>query len=148
MKTSQKGIDLIKKYEGFRATSYLCPASVPTIGYGATYYPNGRKVTMDDAPITEQEAEYMLRKMLTSYENGVNRYVQKPINQNQYDALVSFAYNLGLGALKSSTLLRKVNQDPDDKSIEKEFLKWVKAGGNVLKGLVKRRLEESQLYFS
>jgi lysozyme len=146
--TSSKGIDLIKKYEGFSATVYRCAANVPTIGYGATYYPDGKKVTMQDEPITESYAEFMLTRMLRDYENGVNRYVQTDINQNQFDALVSFAYNLGLGALKSSTLLKKVNIDPNDPTIPDEFKKWVKAGGKILNGLVKRRSEEAELYFS
>lgn len=148
MKTSKKGIDLIKKYEGFRAAPYLCPAGVPTIGYGATYYPYGQKVTMKDAPVTELQADAMLKDMLVKYEKGVERYAQHPINQYQFDALVSFAYNLGLGALKGSTLLKKVNINPCDETISKEFKKWVKAGGKTLAGLVKRRTEEADLYFS
>ena len=148
MMISNKGLELIKKYEGFRSEPYLCPASVPTIGFGSTYYPDGKKVTMQDDPITKEYAEFMLCKMLKNYEDGVNRYVQTEINQNQFDALVSFAYNLGLGALKSSTLLKKVNNNPCDETIPNEFKKWVKAGGKVLNGLVKRREEESNLYIS
>ena len=148
MITSTKGIELIKKYEGFESEPYLCPAAVPTIGYGATYYPDGKRVTMDDEPITEHYADFMLRKMLGSYEEGVNRYVQTDINQNQFDALVSFTYNLGLGAFKSSTLLKKINVDPNDETIPDEFRRWVKAGGVTLNGLVKRREEEAQLYIS
>lgn len=148
MKTAQKGIDLIKKYEGFRAKPYLCPARVPTIGYGATYYPNGNKVKMTDPLIDEIQAENMLKSMLVSYENGVNRYVQQPINQNQFDALVSFAYNVGLGALKSSTLLKRVNADSCDENIRVQFMRWNRAGGKELKGLTRRRMEEADLYFS
>ncbi len=109
MKTSDKGLALIKSFEGFSARPYLCPAGVPTIGYGATYYPDGRRVTMQDKPVTEADATAMLRSMLASYEAGVSRYVLVPLTQGQFDALVSFAYNLGLSALKSSTLLRLVN---------------------------------------
>lgn len=148
MKTGQKGIDLIKKYEGFRAKPYLCPAGVPTIGYGATYYPNGNKVKMTDPLIDEIQAENMLKSMLVSYENGVNRYIQQPINQNQFDALVSFAYNVGLGALKSSTLLKRVNADSCDENIRVQFMRWNRAGGKELKGLTRRRMEEADLYFS
>ena len=148
MRTSQKGVNLIKKYEGFRSSPYLCPAGVPTIGYGATYYPNGQKVTMNDCDISENEAEMLLRKMLTRYEDGVERYVQRQINQNQFDALVCFAYNVGLGALKGSTLLREVNQNPNDTDIAYQFSRWNKAGGRALAGLTKRRKDEADLYFS
>jgi len=148
MKTSNKGLELIKRYEGLEINPYLCPANVPTIGYGATYYPGGNKVTMSDNVITESYAETLLLSMLGRYEDGVSRYVQVDINQNQFDALVSFAYNLGLGALKSSTLLKRVNANPCDENIIYQFRRWTKAGGVELSGLVKRRNEESILYFS
>ena len=147
-KTSKKGIDLIKKYEGFRSKPYLCPAKVPTIGYGATYYPNGQKVKLSDPAIDEKHASILLEAMLVPYEKAVDSFCRDDINQNQFDALVSFAYNLGTSALKNSTLLKKVNKNPNDKSIALEFNKWVNAGGKKLEGLVKRRTEESKLYFS
>ena len=147
-KTSKKGIDLIKKYEGFRSKPYLCPAKVPTIGYGATYYPNGQKVKLSDPAIDEKHASILLEAMLVPYEKAVDSFCRDDINQNQFDALVSFAYNLGTSALKNSTLLKKVNKNPNDKSIALEFNKWVNAGGKKLWGLVKRRTEESKLYFS
>ncbi len=148
MKVSRKGLKIIKKHEGLRLKPYLCPASVPTIGYGATYYPYGDKVSMNDEAITEEYAEKILKEMLINYEDGVERYVQVELNQNQFDALVSFSYNLGLGSLKSSTLLKKINNNPCDPDIENQFKRWVKAGGKTLSGLVKRREEESKLYFS
>ncbi len=148
MKTSQAGLDLIKTYEGLELKPYICPAGVPTIGYGATYYPSGEKVTMTDPSISKEFAENILKEMVVKYEQGVERYVQLEINQNQFDALVSFAYNLGLGALKSSTLLKKVNANPNDHDIENQFNRWVKAGGRKLAGLIKRRQEEASLYFS
>jgi lysozyme len=147
MKTGKNGIELIKKYEGFRSKPYLCPADVPTIGYGATYYENGNKVKLTDAPISEARAQELLANMLGHYEDGVNRYVQREINQNQFDALVSFTYNLGVGALQKSTLLKRVNANPCDPDIAVQFKKWVKAGGKTLLGLVKRRTEEAELYF-
>lgn len=146
-KTGQGGIDLIKSFEGFRGKPYLCPAKVPTIGYGATYYSNGKKVTMADKEITEVEASHLLSEMLGTYEKAVDSYCIDTITQNQFDALVSFAYNLGNGNLKSSTLLKKVNVNPNDPTIKDEFMKWVKAGGKTLPGLVRRRTAESQLYF-
>ena len=148
MKTGTNGIELIKKYEGFRSDPYRCPADVPTIGYGATYYPNGSKVSLSDPPISKEYAEELLKEMLKTYEAGVERYVQTNINGNQFDAMVSFSYNLGLGALQKSTLLKKVNIDPCDPQISNEFKKWVRAGGVVLKGLQRRRKEEAELYFS
>lgn len=145
MKTSDKGLALIKSFEGFSARPYLCPAGVPTIGYGATYYPDGKKVTMRDKPVTEADATAMLRSMLVSYENGVTRYVQVPITQGQFDALVSFAYNLGLTALKGSTLLRLVNER-NFVGAAVQFSRWNKASGKVLPGLTRRREAERKLF--
>ena len=146
--TGKKGIDLIKSFEGFYAKPYMCPASVPTIGYGTTRYPNGNKVTLKDVSITEQQGVEYLMDDLKTFEKYVDSYCRDDVNQNQFDALVSFCYNLGPNNLKSSTLLKKVNLNPFDPSILNEFLKWNKGGGRVLKGLTKRRQAESNLYFS
>lgn len=147
MTTSEKGKDLIKKYESFRNNPYLCPAGIPTIGYGTTYYPNGKKVTLQDKAITLKQAEDMFDELIKSYEASVSKLVKKQLNQNQFDALVSFTYNLGETNLSSSTLLKKVNLNPNDKSIELEFKKWINANKKPLKGLIKRRNEEIYLYF-
>ncbi len=147
-KTGSKGIELIKSFEGFRSKPYKCPAGVPTIGYGATFYPNGKKVTMADTPITEEMGTELLLSMLGSFERYVDSYCVDTITQNQFDALVSFVYNLGPANLKSSTLLKKVNINPEDETIRVEFMKWVKAGGKTLQGLVKRRTAEADLYFA
>ena len=147
-KISNLGLELIKKYEGFKAKAYLCPANVITIGYGSTYYENGTKVKLTDPPITQERATELLEALLVSYERSVDSYCVDTINQNQFDALCSFAYNCGVGNLKSSTLLKKVNKNPNDPTIKDEFLKWNKGGGKVLTGLTKRRIEEAQLYFS
>jgi len=146
-KTGQKGLKLIKEFEGFRSKPYLCSANVPTIGYGATYYPNGKKVTLNDQPITEEYAVQLLSTMLDTFEKAVDSFCRDDINQDQFDALVSFAYNLGNGSLKSSTLLKKVNANPNDPTIRDEFMKWVNAGGKKLPGLVRRRQAEADLYF-
>jgi lysozyme len=143
----EEGVELIKLFEGFKSKPYKCPAGIPTIGYGATFYPNGKKVTMSDKAITEQEATDLLKNMLKTFEKYVDSYCIDTINQNQFDALVSFAYNLGPANLKSSTLLKKVNTNPNDETIRAEFMKWVKAGGKTLKGLVRRREAEANLYF-
>lgn len=147
-KTSDKGIELIKRFEGLSLNPYLCPANVPTIGYGNTFYKNGKKVTLNDKPITEQKAVEMLRQSLEKFEQYVDSYTTDSITQNQFDALVSFCYNLGPANLKSSTLLKKVNANTNDETIKDEFLKWTKAGGRKLAGLVKRREAEAALYFS
>jgi lysozyme len=142
-KIGKKGIDLIKSFEGLELKSYLCAANVLTIGYGSTG-PHVKKGMI----ITEAKAEKLLVEDLERFVEGVNKAVTSKINQNQFDALVSFAFNLGVGALQKSTLLKKVNANPSDKSIADEFEKWNKAGGKVLKGLVRRREAESDLYFS
>ena len=148
MTTGPKGIALIKKFELFVSHPYLCPAGVPTIGYGTTYYIGGAKVTLHDSSISEAQATALLMAELGTYERAVNTYVQSKINQNQFDALVSFSYNLGTGALKGSHLLIGVNHDPCLPQIRDEFMKWTHAGGHVLAGLVARRKAEADLYFS
>jgi lysozyme len=141
MKISEKGINIIKKFEGCKLTSYKCPAGVWTIGYG--HIRNVHK----GAVITQQQAEELLKQDLSVYEAGVNA-MQLNVNQNQYDALISFAFNLGLSALGKSTLLKKIRLNANDITIKYEFMKWVNAGGKQCYGLVKRRQAECDLYFS
>lgn len=147
-KTGEKGIALIKSFEGFESKPYKCPAGIPTIGYGATFYPGGKKVSMNDVSINESQATDLLKNMLGSFEQYVDSYSRDDISQNQFDSLVSFAYNLGPANLKSSTLLKKVNANPTDPSIRAEFMKWNKAGGKELPGLTRRRQAEADLYFN
>lgn len=148
-KTNDIAIELIKRWEGFEMHPYLCPAGVPTIGYGATYYPSNRtSVKLTDRPISESYATILLEDMLKRYELGVARYIRSEVNSNQFSAVVSFAYNCGLGALKSSTLLKRINANPNDPDIERQFNRWNKGGGRVLKGLTKRRQAEAKLYFT
>jgi lysozyme len=146
-KLSLKGFELIKRFEGLKLKAYLCPAGIPTIGYGNTYYPNGKKVTLQDEPITQSIADKLLESLMPPYEKAVDSFCRDDINQNQFDALVSFAYNLGVGNLQKSTLIKKVNLNPIDVTIADEFLKWNKANGTVLKGLTTRRQAEADLYF-
>ena len=147
MHTSEKGIWLIKEFEGFEAKPYLDIAGVPTIGYGTTRYANGKKVSLKDPEISEKVATAHLMEDLVYFEQQVDAMTNR-ITQNQFDALVSFSYNLGANALKGSTLLKKVNKNPNDKTIHQEFLRWVYAAGKKSKGLQNRRLKESMLYFS
>jgi lysozyme len=148
MTLNDKGYQLIAKHEGLRLSPYLCPANVPTIGYGNTFYPSGKKVTMQDKPITQATAMWMLKETANKFATDVDKLVTSNITQNQFNALVSFAFNLGSAALGKSTLLRKVNLNPKDTSITQEFMKWNKAGGRVLSGLTKRRADEAALYFT
>lgn len=133
------GLALIKRFEGFAAKAYLCPAGVWTIGYGHT-----KGVKAGDT-CTEAEAEQFLRDDAGSAERPVKSLVRVPLNQNQFDALVSFTFNLGGGNLASSTLLRKLNS-ADYIGAALEFPRWNKAGGKVLQGLVRRRKAEADLF--
>jgi lysozyme len=147
-KLSLKGFELIKRFEGLSLKPYICPAGIPTIGYGNTYYPNGKKVTLQDEPITQSIADKLLESLLPPYEKAVDSFCRDDISQSQFDALCSFAYNVGVGNLQKSTLIKKVNVNPSDPTIKEEFLKWNKGAGKVLAGLTKRRQAESDLYFS
>jgi len=147
MKTSENGLEMITSFEGIRLTPYLCSAGVPTIGIGSTYYEDGTKVKMSDKKITLERAKSLFSITLLSYEQSVLKLVKTALNQNQFDSLVSFCYNLGSANLKSSTLLKKVNINPNDESIKLEFLKWNKANKKVIKGLTIRRQKEAENYF-
>jgi lysozyme len=145
MKTGINGLNLIKTYEGLKLNPYLDVVGVATIGYGSTMYENGTKVTIHDAPITEERATQLLKNTLTKYENGVNACVHVPLTQNQFDALVSFAYNLGIGNLQSSTLVKMINLKKFDVAAG-EFIKWNRAGGKIINGLTIRRIAERDLF--
>lgn len=139
MKTGKKGIELIKEFEGFKRSPYLCPAGVWTIGYGST-----KGITKNTKPITKQDAEKLLINDLTDAERAVRSFVKVPLTQNQFDALVSFTFNLGAGALSRSTLLKMLNAGNYD--LESQFLRWVRAGGKILPGLTRRRQAEADLF--
>jgi lysozyme len=147
MKTSEWGIHLIEEFEGFRPTMYRDSVGLPTIGYG-TLIDTEAEQWLLTAAITPEQAETLLKQELRGIESRMNKLFQKPINQNQYDSLASFCYNLGTGALKRSTLLKKLNVNPNDPAIRYEFMKWVNADGKRSSGLVKRRKAESDLYFT
>ena len=147
MKLSDKGYDLIKQFEGYSDRPYKCPAGIPTIGYGNTYYPNGKTVKLTDKQITREYANEMLQFVADNFAKDVLKSVKSNITVNQLNALTSFAYNLGMTNFRNSTLLKLVNNNPNDGMIAKEFLKWNKANGKELKGLTNRRIAESALYF-
>ena len=149
MNISEKGLELIKEFEGFRSHPYRDAVGVPTIGYGLTHYLGGRHVTMNDHSMSKETASHLLAMEVDHlYGSAVNAYVQVPMTQNQFDALCSFAYNLGTTALRKSTLLHRINEGSDQKTIANEFMKWTHAGHHVLKGLVERRMAEDALYFA
>jgi len=148
MEPSVACINLIKSFEGLSLRPYLDTARIPTIGYGTIKYPSGKRVTMQDSRITVSEAFSYLMNDVANFAKSIDKLVKVPLTQNQYDAIVSFTYNVGIGALKSSTLLRKLNVNPNDPSIRAEFRKWVRAAGLVIKGLQNRREKEANLYFS
>lgn len=138
------GKELIKKWEGLRLDAYLCPAQKWTIGYGATFYEDGTKVKRADR-ISKERAEGLLNYHYDLFENDVKLYLKVNVNENQLGALVSFAYNLGVGNLQKSTLLRLVNEGKFHEAAN-EFDKWVYANKVKLNGLVNRRAEEKQLF--
>ena len=146
MTVSKNGLELIKEFEGFNSNAYLCVAKKATIGWGSTYYEDGTKVTLDDNPITEERANELLEYIANKdFGNNINKVVKVPLNQNQFDALVSFAYNVGNGNFNSSTLLRKLNSS-DYEGAANEFKKWNRSGGKILAGLARRRKAEKELF--
>jgi lysozyme len=148
MKLDLNGYNLIKTFEGLSLKPYKCEAGISTIGFGNTFYTNGIKVKMSDAAITQEKANEMLKVIADSFALKVSKIVPNNLTQNQFNALVSFAFNLGVQALTNSTLLRLVKINPNDANIAKQFLRWNIAGGKVVDGLTKRRIKESALYFS
>lgn len=150
---TEKGLNLIMSFEGLPKKNPLDAywdsyGKVWTIGYGATHYLDGSPVKKGDKLKSKDEAVELLKMMVKKYENDMYKLVQVPINYYQADALTSFCYNCGVGSLKKSTLLKKVNRDPFDPTIRDEFAKWNKSGGQVLAGLTRRRKAEADLYFT
>ena len=141
MKASIDAYELIKQFEGLRLEAYLCPAGIWTIGYGHT------SGVSPNSFITIQEADEYLHRDVATIEMQLNK-LNLILRQCQWDAIVSFVFNVGIGNFKASTLLAKIRINPDDNSIMDEFLRWVYANGKVKKGLQKRRLAEMKLYFS
>lgn len=146
MQTSEKGIALIKEFEGCKLTAYQDSVGVWTIGYGWTQPVDGKPIRAG-MTIKQETAERLLKTGLVSYESDVSRLVKVGMTQGQFDALVSFTYNLGARSLSTSTLLRKLNAG-DYAGAADEFLRWNKAGGKVLNGLTRRREAERALFLS
>lgn len=146
MQTSDKGIALIKQFEGCKLTAYQDSVGVWTIGYGWTQPVDGKPIRAG-MTIKQETADRLLKTGLVSYESDVSRLVKVGLTQGQFDALVSFTYNLGARSLSTSTLLRKLNSG-DYAGAADEFLRWNKAGGKVLNGLTRRREAERALFLS
>jgi len=156
MNISDKGLNLIKQFEGFRDKAYFDSIGKPTIGFGTIIYPDGTLVSMNDC-CTQLQAQEWLLNYLEGTISKLNKLpFNKPLNKNQFDALCSFIYNLGFGALMKSELYQKAMIDPDDETIYNydkenparscEFTKWIRAGGKDSKGLLARRMKEADLY--
>jgi lysozyme len=156
MKLNEKGIELMHKFEGLKLSSYLCPAKVWTIGYGNTFYEDGSKV-QPNQHISQKRANQLFCNIVEkSFAQPIRKLLKVELNENQFSALVSFAYNVGTDidtdtkaeGLGDSTLLKKVNANPKDPKIRAEFMKWVNKGSKFEKGLTTRRKAEADLYFS
>ena len=145
MEVNKAGKDLIKRFEGCKLKAYKCPAGLWTISWGLTFYPDGTRVKEGDV-ITQQQAEDYFNAIVDDFAKKVDALIKSNVSENNFSALVSFAYNVGMGNFQRSTLLRKVNANPKDPTIAAEFNKWVRANDRVLQGLVKRRKAEAKLY--
>jgi len=146
MKVNAEGYALIKKFEGCRLKAYRCPSNVATIGYGNTFYEDGTKVKDGDV-ITQQRADELAKFIIDQFAVTIAPFILQPLNDNQFSACVSLAYNIGTGGFKKSSVFKKLNINPNDPTIADSFRLWNKGGGKVLAGLVKRREAEIALYF-
>lgn len=154
MKLNNDGIELLHKFEGLKLEAYECPASLKlpeekkfwTIGYGNTRYEDGSLVKKGDK-ITKERAESLFTFITEDFSKNVIKRLKKFLNENQFSALVSFAYNVGIGNFSISTLLKLVNEDPSNLEIRNQFMRWNKIGGTPSNGLTNRRKAEADLYF-
>lgn len=143
MKLDEKGLEALHEREGLRLKPYLDTRGIPTIAMGNITYLDGRKVTMKDKPLTREEAEYLGNTTANNFAKEVEKLVKSKVNQNQFNALVSLAYNIGITGFKNSTVLRKVNLNPNDPTIKNAFMMWTKN-----KELIGRRESEVKQYFT
>lgn len=143
---NQAGIQLIKSFEGLFLKPYLDPIKIPTIGYGIIAYEDGKAVTMKDPTISEERATELLEWEVNLKANAIEKMLTVQVNDNEFAALVSFTYNLGIQALKGSTLLKLLNAGTDRAAVSDQFLRWDKAGGKQLPGLTRRRQAERSLF--
>lgn len=147
MTPSENCYSLIRHFEGCRLKAYKCPAGIWTIGYGNTQYEDGRMVKAGDM-ITQSRAATLLQLIVAKFAISTDMMVKQEIRQHEFDALVSFCYNVGVGNLEKSTLLRKVNRRSPSEEVRAEFMKWNKARGQELAGLTRRRASEAYLFIN
>ena len=143
MKLDESGYSELHKREGLRTKPYLDTRGIPTISLGVTYYPNGRKVTMQDKPLTIEEAERLGKVIADRFAAEVTTLIKSKVNQNQFNALVSIAYNIGMNGFKASSFLKLVNKNPNDPKIKEAIMLWTKN-----KELIGRRKSEVSQYFT
>lgn len=151
MNISQKGLDLIRNFEGFKAFPYQDARGIWTIGYGTTYYPNGFKVSHTDMSVNEEQAMTCLRyhidrRVIPAIKKHLGNDENIALSQHQIDALCSFVYNIGASAFEGSTLLKDIRSGAAAEVITTDFMMWVKSGGMLLKGLIKRRQAEADYF--
>ena len=144
---NERGIEMVKSFEGLALRPYVCAGGVNSVGYGATVSRTGGPIDLDMEPISETEAEALLLRDLESSEGWVSRLIKTALTENQYSALTSFTFNVGAGALQRSTLRMKLNRSEYQGAAE-EFPKWRMAGGRILAGLVRRRAAERTLFLA
>jgi|TARA_B100002003_G_scaffold250034_1_gene287988 GH24 family phage-related lysozyme (muramidase) len=147
MRTAAAGLAIIKRFEGWSPGPYLDPIGIPTIGYGSIWGMDKKRITLEHPAITEEQGEELLRREVAHSERAIRRLIRVRLNQGQFSALVSFTYNLGSGRLQGSTLRQKANRG-DMLGAADEFPKWRRAGGRILRGLVRRRAEERALWLA
>jgi len=147
MKTSEEGIALIKGFEAFRAKAYKDVGGLYTIGYGTVFNPMLSPQYISSG-ITEERADQLLRNHIAINDLSIPNLIRVPISQNQYDAISSFSYNVGINSFKNSTLLKSINEYWSDSAIFNEFMKWVKVKNTIISGLLLRRKKEAELFFS
>ena len=145
LRINEAGMELIKHYEGWRESPYLCSAARPTIGYGSTWDRHGNAVTLDHPDITKKQGEYLLQREVRHSETAIRRLIKAELTENMFSSLCSFIYNVGSGNFQKSTLRMKLNRGQYESAAD-EFPKWRKAGGRVVKGLVRRRKQERELF--
>jgi len=145
-RVNKAGLDLIKSFEGLFLKPYFDPIKIPTIGFGTIMYPDGKKVAMTDAPITEEKAVELLQWEVDLKAAAVEKMCKVQLNDNEFAALSSFSYNVGSSALEKSTLMKLLNAGTDRAAVADQFLRWDKAGGKQLPGLTRRRQAERSLF--
>ena len=142
---NEAGLDLIKHYEGWRESPYLCSAARATIGWGSTWDRNGDAVTLEHLDITKKQGEYLLLREVRHSEAAIRKLVKTELTENMFSSLCSFIYNVGSGNFQRSTMRMKLNRGLHEEASD-EFSKWVKAGGRRIRGLVRRRKQEHKLF--